>query len=418
MSALSEIAMSEKRFWTKGRLARICVCLLIGFFLALFIAHYADRTKTTSITRGDFPAFYAAAVLAKYDAKNLYDASAQQKIENHYWPSLSGSYYFFSYPPYVAVILSPLAKLNAHQAKAVYFAIMFVALIASTYLVSSPQLNFTRAPFVTFTVFLFFGPVLSGLAAGQNITLSMLCYVGFLYFWSLDSKRGSILAGLCLGLWMFKPHFALLPLFFSLLSRRRASIALGAMIPAIFYYALAASLSGFYWPVSWLNAVSDFAAKDYIANRHQMVSLFSIIDIFVTSIGFESDFHSFLKILSAVMALLLVALVGKLVLRANGLEAGRERSEREMDIACLLGPAVVILSPHVLYYDLGLCLIPLSRSVDLRDDRNINLLILLWALMLTLSMTREFFSIQPMFLFGLGSFIFLCKRAYRKRFNS
>jgi len=381
-------------FWSKARSKRLSIVVLLALSLAVILLSFSDTTNTSSVRRGDFPAFYAAAKLvADNQAQDLYSDVAQAKIEQSAWPSLGQSYLAFAYPPHVAVLLSPLANFNPLTAKLIFCTLSIAALVLATCVAAKiyPQVadNFAA----TFTLALAFGPVFSGIVAGQNIALTMLLYVGVMYFFFKGRNIDEYWAGACIGLLFFKPHFAALFLIAVILAGKyRAALSAAAVISVEYF--IGASLLGASWPLEWLIAVAKFAALDYQANAHQMLSIHVVFLKWGELLGFSANVQQYFSFVPLLLAISLAVFTLHLFFQTRKLDDANKRTEALLSAFIALGPCVVLVAIHTLYYDLGLCLfallLPLSRA------KQINFTLALWAIVFLLTMLRENLSWQPL----------------------
>ena len=359
-----------------------------------------DTERSSLLFRGDFPAFYAAAQIARSGlGDQLYDLGLQRQIENEHWPSLAGRYYAFAYTPYLAFLLMPLAFFSPRSALAVHSLFMLMALGLTVLLLRGICPSVRERPLGAFAFFLSFPPVLCGVFAGQNIALSMLLLTAAISSLQNPRKRSELLAGIFLGCWLLKPHFALIALLFAIVAGRYLVVA-GALIPAVCYYFLGAIVSGWSWPLVWFRAVNVFAYKDYIANQHQMVSLLGISKGLRVMFDIGPNEDSILAFIGVVLTAGTVALVAKLFLRLRRGGAGSPpREARNMAFAealVVLAPTVLLVSPHTLFYELGLCLIPFARFADFRNDRSITLAVLCYVAVLFAVLGRPYFAVTPL----------------------
>ena len=95
-----------------------------------------------------------------------------------------------------------------------------------------------------------------------------------------------------------------------------------------------------------------------------------------------------------------VALVAKLFLRLRRDGAGSPpREARNMVFAealVVLARTVLLVSPHTLFYELGLCLIPFAGFADFRNDRSITLAVLCYVAVLFAVLGRPYFAVTPL----------------------
>ena len=198
---------------------------------------------------------------------------------------MDGSYLVFPYPPYVAVMLAPFASLEPLSAKAVFCSVMLLCLIWSGVQLSKKPLR-VDLPLVFVIALLFtFGPLTIGVLAGQNSAVSLALYLAIITYLMKSVEGGSMECsklGALIGLWMFKPHYALLALFFSMLLLRKAksiaSLVLGFGFVAISYYLLASFWLGYDWPESWVRFALIFNQGDHEFDLHQIVSVWGVVE--------------------------------------------------------------------------------------------------------------------------------------------
>ena len=79
---------SKRTFWSQARLLRLSSALFVAWILAILLNLTLIPKENGLLSRGDFPAFYAAAVLVNQTnaSEVLYDIEAQRRIENQFWP--------------------------------------------------------------------------------------------------------------------------------------------------------------------------------------------------------------------------------------------------------------------------------------------------------------------------------------------
>lgn len=392
----------KRTFWSESRVKRISTATLLALVISVAITGFSDREARSLLLRGDFPAFYSAGVIVSRGLSHrLYDPVLQQQVENSFWPSLEKEYYAYAYPPYVAWLLSPLAHLGPFPAKALYTVIMLLFLATAVYLSTRivPSLRDSFLP--AFVLFLSFAPVFTAVIGGQNVALSMLLYVAAIYALDRWQTKGELLAGILLGLLLFKPHYGLCIAFFLLLSGS-FRVILGMALPALGYFALGILTSGLSWPVSWFHAVCAFAEQDFLANQHQMVSFTGVFRALGSICGpCPSTLLYFLALLCSIAVVLLT---GVRFWRISRTSATQGFGSPLIPALLLLAPTIVLVSPHTLFYDLGICLIPLAMLCPLDTDRRMNTALAIWVIILLLGLAKAHLPIQPMALFGVFAY--------------
>ena len=188
---------------------------------------------------------------------------------------------------------------------------------------------------------------------GQNAALSVLFYAMVVVY----SRSNPLLAGIAVGLWMFKPHFALTVLLCLLLSGRVSAILWSGVVVALLLI-LATGIFGTGWPSQWVTAVIGFSQPDYRANGHQMISFMGAA---------ASIMQNAPKLLptAAVAIRAQAVLASGLVLLNTALHFFHARRQAHnpgqwLRAAALLGPTIVLVSPHTLFYDSAMCLVSLA----------------------------------------------------------
>ena len=390
---------------------RLLVAILLGISLSLPLAWIFDVSNKSALKRGDFPAFYAAAKVVNLgEGAQLYNEELQREIQNYAWPNLEGSYFAFAYPPSFAFFLSPLGYLSPLVAKSLYLGILLVATWCA-YLLTlkiAPELEQKRL--ITFSAFFLFAPLLHGTLSGQNGALSLLFYITIVWLLSNREKPQTVLAGVVLGLWCFKPQFGVLG--FLLLSPLfNWHLALGFFFGAGFHFMISALVSGWGWLANWIIAATKFATVDAIVNGFQGVSIPGALEVLGTllpvSPGISGLNISISIISAAVGALIFLGL-------AVSMYQMRETVDQK-NLLMLLGPTLLICSPHAQYYDLGLLVLPWLLLLSSQDPRSGQKLVVLYIICFVLTLTREFFPLSPFVVFPLGSYIYISKRLNSSR---
>lgn len=373
---------------------RLSLALILSIALSVLLGALAGAERSTMLYRGDFPAFYGAAVLA-HDGRlaEVGSEKAQLEAQNRFWPSLDGRYYAFSYPPYVAKLLSPLARFTPGEAKLVLGILMLLSLVGTIVLGGQVVPVLADRPFVSLSAVLTFTPVLVGLLAGQNAALSTLLYAGALAACARDTRAGDFLAGVSLGLWCFKPNFGLLAIcLFALFARR--SFLLGAALALSVYFALPIGELGVLWPIEWSRSIGEFAERDFAANGYQMVSLLTFAKGAAARVSSELLRYCIFGVGAVVWIALVIRTAGACLLARNA--APGERMALRTRAALLIPPALLLLSPHTLFYELGLLFIPYAAYFRPETDRAVLRTIALSALVFVVTIARGELSFLPL----------------------
>ena len=303
--------------------------MLIGFPLmgwAFFLTHMVPDGHT------DFRANYTAGYMLR-TSKPQYDYAAELEAQNQV-VSHEAIALPFIHPAYEALIYAPLSFLPYLRAFCLWFAVNLLVL-ASIYYLLRPELEALSAvvfwlPIATLAAYLPFG---AALVQGQDSLLLVLLLA--MAFDRMRSGDHLWLAGMCLGLAVFRFHIVL-PVIMCFLLWRRWNLVAGFLATALPVAVVSVVLAGF-WPyVQTLRALSVQPAWALHQNISRMPNLRGLIQ----SAG-GGDW--------------LVVLVSLLVL-AGVVLAGRERNLQQQ---LALGiTAATLVSYHALVHDLSVLFIP------------------------------------------------------------
>ena len=350
--------MSPVAYLTSRRLRLYPIAILIGatigwtFFIAVSTGLRAGRGGRVG---GDLPAFYGAARIVRSERpKALYDPTAQREAQSDLLPDNDGGWIHFAYPPYVAVAYVPFTWLGFKTAYVVHTLLMVACVLAALALLR-PLLLPLRVEFAACAAaILTFYPLFRSIVGGQNTALSLLCAAGAA---AMLSRNRDVVAGLWIGLWMFKPQYAI-PVGALIAVCGRPRIVVGAGIGTALWYVIGASVGGWDWPIWWWQTgVVPFAALDAVVDRANGVS--------------------FPQVASA----LGVPLLGWLGVVATALfaiaTAWRSRAEPIVGVA-IGSAACVLTAPHALYYDAGLAVLAFAVAANTLGRRALPVLIASW----------------------------------------
>ncbi len=390
------------------RNSRIAVAILIAIGIAISVSLKLDTNNSSLTLRGDFPAFFAAGSIAlSGEGARLYEEQLQSDIENHHWPSLEGRYYSFAYPPYVAVLLSPFALLPPLFAKALFTLLMLGALWFTVKYLLQIRGELSSEPLVLFAVLLCCAPVFISILAAQNVSLSMLLFTVMLWSTRLPDDRRAIILGLSAGIWAFKPQYSVIALFVLFLAGEIRAVY-WAMIPLGIYYLLGVLLLGPLWPVEWLSAVALFAERDFAANQHQMISLLGFSRALFSCFSLPS---SGLDVAISVLGLILILQTGWVAFRLRNCQELEKRQDALLLLIAVIGPLTVLVSPHSLFYELGVCAVALA--VSLKSIPNKSTILLIWAALALGCYLHESLAVDLLLVFAISSYFLVYTRAKR-----
>lgn len=345
------------------RLAIPLLMVLLVSTVASFV--YVEATpgmweRTGRIRGWDFQQFYVAGLmLVQGQADSLYDADRFQAVQHAVLP-VPNLVFFPLYPPTTALLAVPLALLPYIQAMAVWRLVSIACFaIAGWMLVRDSD----RSPAWRATVVLAVAtcyPLFIALRAGQISPILLLVTVAGL---ALHRREQPIRGGLVLSLLMLKPQFAAGMMLWLLLRRdwRTCAGLIGGIVLQMAVVAVAiqpAIVADYVWSTSlYVNHSQLYDFPDGWVH-----SLSGVLKNLLTSLGLVgAGYDSACKAVHLVV-LAVVAVSAALTFWRS--PAGREcpaesddqwRYDHSMAVLFML-----LLTPHLLLYDLVLLLVPMA----------------------------------------------------------
>lgn len=309
---------------------------------------------------GDFPAFYAAgSIVAEGDWHQLYEPERQLAAQTELFGDSEGSFLYFAYPPHAGAAYRPLAALPYRAAYAVHTVAMAAALVGALWLLR-PVSRVVRSHFeLVATASLLCYPMLRAVTGGQNTAMSLLAVAAV---WRLVDDDRDVAAGLTLALLLYKPQLAV-PIVGLLLVAGRWRAVAASLGGAAVLWGVGAALMGAGWLSTWWSDVSAFAELDADINGHNAVSWLGAA---------EAVFGSGSSTARLVAGPLMLATV-----------VGAVMVWRRRDVALATQMAVAVcaalmVSPHAMFYDAALLVVPALVLVDRLGRRAIGVLAALW----------------------------------------
>jgi hypothetical protein len=308
----------------------IILAILLGA-AALVVVHARFAPATPGLQPAtDFIPFYAAGTMVREGhAAAPYTLDALTAVEARF-AAMADLKLPFMYPPPLLVLCGWLAALPEPLAYAVFEALGLVPLLLCLW-------TLLRRPGWAIVPLLFAPAVLMNLGSGQTGFLSAASFAGA----ALLLGQAPGLAGACLGLLVFKPHFALLVPVALLAARRwRALLACGATAAAICAATLVA-LPATVWSAFLTQAAVTRRVLEYSTNSHLLISPYGALHAAGASLAAAYAAQ-------AVATALCLGLVITSAWRRPGPQA---------EIATVAAAALVA-TPYAMDYDLAITLIP------------------------------------------------------------
>jgi len=188
---------------------------------------YRDHNPVCSEYKPDFISLYTGAVLVTSEPAALYDLERQRQVQQPIDPSRGSWVLPFFYPPFVALLLAPLAALSFSAAFAL-MTLLNVALLALALVILSRKLRLSGAQkkWLVLSMFCNYG-VYYGLLQAQTSFIALILLVLFVI--ALLENR-DLRAGWWCGMLLFKPPLLAVPGLLLLARKSWRGIGVAALV--------------------------------------------------------------------------------------------------------------------------------------------------------------------------------------------
>jgi hypothetical protein len=288
--------------------------------------------------------------------ERLYELDEQTRIQNEAWPDMKGSVLPGAYPPYVAYLAKPLVTLGPVGGKAAWTLVSLVSFFAAVYVLSRFVSTLHGTSVELSTALLVFSPVMMGVLGGQLLALSMLLYVLLMFLDRYRDVKSEVLLGVVIGVWLFKPHYALVALLMPLV-QRRLWVLFGFTIPALIYFFMGVKVLGLDWLPKWVTFTRGFAEMNFASNAAQMSNVMGATVALTEAFQVEQSTAQLSRSIALGVCAVLVAWLA--IVAWCDRRSVPKHGERPSRFLLLLGPTLALASPQANFYDLGLAAIPL-----------------------------------------------------------
>lgn len=352
-------------FATTWRLRTYSRLLLVPLFLPIAIAILAADGASTINGRlgGDFPAFYSAGLIVHEGRiDQLYDYNALTEAQSALKPSGMPTFRF-AYPPFVAQVYSQFAKVPYRYAYAIHMLAMFTCLASAIALLAQLLPVVRRWSLEAFACAAAFYPMYWSITNGQNSALIVLILAAV--FWAIDRERPGLAGGLA-GLLLFKPQFAV-PVVGLLMVRNWRS-GVGFSVTAAVIWSWNALLAGENWIQWWLANMANVWGFPLFSDHPESAEVGGTShSAFNDSDFWANGAHSvnFIGVSERIFGVgsLPAYLVGGVcgAAMAFGLIWAWRSRNVDLDLLfSLMACGMVLIPPHVMFYDSGLLLVPVA----------------------------------------------------------
>jgi arabinofuranan 3-O-arabinosyltransferase len=314
----------------------ISFALLITNLVCLFVAY----VQTTDGSTPDFVALWAAGRMALFgQAATAYDWSSLKALEESILDHPVNGYLGWPYPPTVFFIVVPLSLLP--------YADAFIVWVLGTFIVYLVAIRIIIGDRVGYFLAASFPAVLANFIIGQNGLLSAGLIGGALVL----MERQPIMAGVLLGLLTYKPHLGVLfPIALFMSGRCRVLWSAG-VVATLMAGASWATFGGETWG-AFLFGIGHTVRIETFADWGKLQSTFGLI----RALG-GSDTLAWL--IQAIVAIVVAAAIVVL---------WRSRATYEVKAAGL-STGVMLVTSHLLIYDLAILAVPLAFLFRLGRER-------------------------------------------------
>jgi alpha-1,2-mannosyltransferase len=313
-----------------------------GFDLAT--GTWTDRAGR--LKGADFLQFYTYGVIAATDGQQLYEPAAHQAVaRTHVNPALSLSEFRPNYPPVVAWLARPLARLPFLTALG-WFSVLSLALyLGAVALLAATTVELRHHQPLGMLLAVACPTLFVVLRYGQISALSLLVVTCSVV---LAAKRRDLLAGTLLGLLVFKPTLVVVPaLAFAVCGKGRllAGLIVGILLETSVNVAL----------------VGIEPMRQYFATLAELVRRPELVQFFPAE---SHSLRGFVRLLAPVPgAAQLAGWVGVVIAVASVVRVWKIHDDWRPRWSGLV-LATLVGSPHLLSYDLLLLAVPIVLLAD------------------------------------------------------
>lgn len=329
--------------WFELFLFAFCVANVVWLITALLTGSWLwDATGRLIST--DFLNVYAAGKFALQGAPvSAYDWPTHQQLEIQILGYDFGGYYGWHYPPFYLFVAAALATLSYAVAHAGWSAVSFLPFVAAVRASAGSNTGYLLA--------LSAPALVANVLVGQNGFLTA-ALIGFAL--AFLEKR-PVLAGVCLGLLTYKPHFGILfPIALIAAGHWRAFVAAGATAIILALLSIPAyGIEPWLAFARWLPVTSQTFLSEGRAEIEKMQSLFALLRTLGAAewVAWSGQ----------------IALSGAIAVAIWLVWRSREYAYELK--AAALGAGILLATPYIYLYDMVTITIPIAFLIALGMSR-------------------------------------------------
>jgi len=378
-----------KTLLTPWRLKWYSILVLLGLFIALLIVIFSGTGPKIISGRlgGDFPSFYASGrIVTNIGFDELYNLDQQIKWQKDLFPDLR-SYLPFAYPPFVALAYAPLSLIPYRIAYLLnllaFVSAFFMAFVSLKRII--PGLDEFFLP--VFTLSFTFYPFLKSNLCGQNTALTLML---FTLIWRFTLEKRQYLAGIFLGLLLYKPQFGI-PLMGLFVLSGRYKIAFSGVTIGCLIVAISLFFTGIQPYKEWYDFINWFSTADANINGHNAVSWIGFLE---AAFGTDNKTAFVIGIACCLATVSIISYIWTI---------GGAKSDFNAQMG-LAAVSVILIPPHLMFYDAGLIILTYAVIITKIRNRKVELICFVWLTGITQIFAKKI-GFSPLFFLVVLTFI-------------
>lgn len=366
---------SKKNLRINFILSRFLKKYLIFNSVVLFLASLYTLVIGPNILLlgSDFIALFSGIKLYIQNPGRLYDFQAQFEIQNIHMPAqLNGTFLPYVYPPYFAKIFSFLYLVPFLYAKMIFILIgllfIYISFLAiDNFSVSEESVTSKKYFFLYYVTLL---PNFISIFSGQTTQLvfTALVFVIILYL-----KNKKFFAAICLTFLLLKPQYYLIAVICFFFLGEIRLLLYCFFNASVVYFLTALDCGNTLWLLDYVLFIKQYSFYEAFYNSSNKISLYALSNASSVS-----------------CVLYLVALLGYVYAFIR------------VRVVALMPILILLFSPHSMYYDFGICIIPLYFMKEyIKNNMLVYILIQIFTVCIFFIKETAFFQVSFIFLIAL-----------------
>ncbi len=389
--------------------------------LVLFYATLPRLVVDDGVVVGrDFMAFYLAGrIVAEGHGTELYDIHRQRRTQDAVLAPehLDGLAYYINPAP-VAVAYSVLARLPYLAALHVNTIGMIAAYACAIFLLARHLSALYPHRNIVAMIGMLWFPMSQTVTGGQNAALTLLLLV---VAYQACVRGQAVLAGMALGLLLFKPQYAL-PFIGLLAMQRQWRTVLTAVLVGGVLYAVGAVGCGWGWPGEMISAIGGvYRQHERVVSGFSHISITEAVDFSVVQVLEVAGRAQAARLWTWASWGAVGLIIVRLLWQWRGTMADGSRLAARWAQVCA---GMLLISPHAQYYEVALLILPVVLLVDqqlaLEGGLSVagRVLLIIGFGMFPIYGVAQWIGVQPLILLPLGVFVWADRMARAQRLSA